>query len=244
LFLALALGFGFGIGVSLRTKAEAGGWRQIADGLEYSRLNVAQTTAHVLRVDVKKRRLRVLDARQFGAPRADAKTLAEKTKALVMVNGGFFGEDEKPLGLIISDGKQTNRLLKRDWGVFFVKNNRAAIAHTRNYKPSSDITQALQVGPRLVVNGELVKLKPQSARRTALGIMKDGRVVLFVSEGELTLKQLAETMRAPEGGLNCPNALHLDGGGSSQMYVNTPKLQLNVEGSWKVANGIGVFART
>jgi uncharacterized protein YigE (DUF2233 family) len=30
--------------------------------------------------------------------------------ALAMVNGGFFGEDEKPLGLIISDGKQTNRL--------------------------------------------------------------------------------------------------------------------------------------
>jgi uncharacterized protein YigE (DUF2233 family) len=195
-------------------------------------------------VDLRRCRLRVLDARQFAMARADVKTLAEKTKAVAMVNGGFFGTDGKPLGLVISDGKQTNRLLKRDWGVFFVKDNRASIVHSRNYKSNPRVTQALQVGPRLVVNGKRVKLKPQSARRTALGIMKDGRVVLLVSEGELSLTQLAETMRVPEsqGGLDCPNALHLDGGGSSQMFVQTPQLQLNVEGSWNVPNGVGVFA--
>jgi uncharacterized protein YigE (DUF2233 family) len=246
LLFALAMGFAAGVGVSLRSKAASSHWQRIADGLEYRRLRLekAGTAAHVLRVDMRRCRLRVVDARQFGVARADAKTLAEKTHALGMVNGGFFGTDGKPLGLIISDGKQTNRFLKRDWGVFLVTSGRASIVHTRDYKPHPRITQALQVGPRLVVNGQLVKLKPQSARRTALGVMKDGRVALLVSEGELRLTQLAETMRASEsqGGLDCPNALHLDGGPSSQMFVNTPKFQLNVAGGWGVPNGVGVLA--
>lgn len=57
--------------------------------------------------------------------------------------------------------------------------------------------------------------------RTAVGILKDGRIVLFVCDGRIAeskganLIELAQVMK----GIGCVDALNLDGGGSTNMWV-------------------------
>ena len=58
--------------------------------------------------------------------------------------------------------------------------------------------------------------------RTAVGIMEDGRIVLFVCDGRIPeskgadLIELAQIMK----GIGCKDALNLDGGGSTNMWVD------------------------
>ena len=58
--------------------------------------------------------------------------------------------------------------------------------------------------------------------RTAVGIREDGRIVLFVCDGRIPeskgadLVELAQIMK----GLGCKDALNLDGGGSTNMWVS------------------------
>lgn len=159
------------------------------------------------------------------------------TKARAVINGGYFDEAGKSLGLRVCDGKKFGRLHRANWGVFFIKDGKARVLHTRDFlkkhKSLNGISQAVQCGPRLVVNGRMTDLKPQTARRTAIGIQRDGRVIVAVSDGVLTFDEWAN-LWARRDGLNCPNALNLDGGGSTQIALKTKKKSLEVIGSWPV----------
>ena len=76
-----------------------------------------------------------------------------------------------------------------------------------------------------------------------MGIQRNGQVIVLLTvPGSITLRRLAELMAAAEpGGLACTDALHLDGGASSQLYVKTDKLKLHLKGNTQVPNAIGVF---
>ena len=92
---------------------------------------------------------------------------------------------------------------------------------------------AISAGPRLVKNGNLLvtskeELFPSDittgrAPRTAVGVTKDGHVLLFVVDGRqqssigMTLLELAALMQ--EWG--AVDAMNLDGGGSSEMFVTS-----------------------
>ena len=187
-----------------------------------------------------------MDSRAFGSDRMEIKALARKAGALAAVNGGFFLPDHRPLGLLIVDGRETNPLRKTDWGIFLVQENRPKIIHTREFQNGETISQALQVGPRLVVGGKELRLKKQVARRAALGITFKDRVILLCSEEtSLYAQDLARIFRLPqaEGGLECRDALSLDGGPSAQMYADYKSLKIDIPGGWAVPNGVGVFKR-
>ncbi len=82
------------------------------------------------------------------------------------------------------------------------------------------------VGGRLLIDGEVNENLPTGAApRTAIGIREDGSIVLYTIDGRqsghsygVQLKTLAKRMKE----LGCTNALNLDGGGSTQMYVQLP----------------------
>lgn len=248
------------IAVGLGTRANATrrifprSWTAIGPGLEYridwvKDPSSASVTTHLLRIDLKKANLRVLDASILGRARATVEEFAGATKATAVINGGFFDKQGKSLGLVVSDGEQKSRWLKRDWGIFLIERGRARIIHANDYRTGKDIEQAIEVGPRLVVNGDTMKLKDQTARRSAIGIQRDGRVILLASEQALSLQKLARMFADSEraGGLGCVNALHLDGGQSSQFYLfvpgnwGTPNPRI-VRGGAPVANAIGIFS--
>jgi uncharacterized protein YigE (DUF2233 family) len=83
----------------------------------------------------------------------EIRLLAKKSQALAAINGGFFTPEYRPLGLLIVDGKEVNPLRRADWGVFLIQENRPRIIHTNEFQNDRGISQAMQVGPRLVVNG-------------------------------------------------------------------------------------------
>ncbi|HYB20859.1 MAG TPA: phosphodiester glycosidase family protein, partial [Thermodesulfobacteriota bacterium] len=108
------------------------------------------------------------------------------------------------------------------------------------------VSQALQVGPRLVVNGRQLQMKKQVARRSAVGISTKKQVILLNTEDtDIYAQDLARIFYLPEsqGGLECSDALTLDGGPSAQMYADYKSLKIDIAGGWGIPNGIAVFKK-
>jgi uncharacterized protein YigE (DUF2233 family) len=227
-------------------------WQKIEEGFDFKSLQVegdpyqSLISLKILRISLDKFQVRVLDARAFGEIKLEIKELARKAGALAAINGGFFLPGYKPLGLLIVDGREVNPLRKADWGIFLIQDNSPRIIHTAEYLTDRNISQALQVGPRLVVGGRELQMKKQVARRSALGITAKNQVILLNTEDtDINAQDLARIFHLPEsqGGLECRDALTLDGGPSAQMYADYKSLKIDIPGGWGVPNGIGVFKK-
>jgi uncharacterized protein YigE (DUF2233 family) len=227
-------------------------WHKIDEGFEAGFMQLDgqpyQTflKLRVLRIDPDRFQVRVLDTRAFGVDRMEIKTLARRAQALAAINGGFFFPDYRPLGFLIVDGREVNPLRKADWGIFLIQDNRPRIIHTKELQNDGTISQALQVGPRLVVDGKVKVMKRQVSRRSALGITFRNQIILLNTEDtDAYFQDLARIFRLPgsEGGLECRDALALDGGGSAQMYAEYKSLKIDIPGEWAIPNGIGVFKK-
>ena len=225
-------------------------WRKLKDGLHYSETGYGSEDLHTrfklfsVRADLERFRLRVIALEK--GKLLTAKEMAVSTKALCAVNGGFFLQNRTPLGLIISGGIEKNPLRKANWGIFFIKDNVPRIIHTRDYKGCAGITQAIQCGPRLVVEGRALSLKKQIAKRSAIGIDREGKVLLFCSGGSyIEANDFAKILSLPpeQKGFGLVHAMNLDGGPSSQMYIGAEELEMNLEGAYGVPNGIGIFGK-
>lgn len=230
------------------------GWVSLTPGLEYQSMawELPETgfgvELHAIRVDPEVLRLKVIDARDFGVSRMTAREIAERTGALAVVNGGYFDTSDRPVGLVIRGGEATSGLRRRDWGVLILDGLRARIVHTRNYQRRKTFTDALQTGPRLVVKGSETTMKQTFSRRSALGLDRAGRLLLVVAQtmepdATSTLAELGTILRIPEneGGLGCVEALSLDGGGSTQMYLSAGGTPIEIQGQWPVVTALGVF---
>jgi len=227
-------------------------WKKVDEGFEVRSLTLQGQPFHVpfkvraLRLEISRFPVRVIDSRDFGANRLEVRTMAQKSQALAAINGGFFLPDYKPLGLLIVDGRETNPLRKADWGIFLIRDNVPRILHTKDFLPDKSISQALQVGPRLVVAGRELTMKKQIARRSAIGITYKNQVILANTEKtDAYAQDLARIfwLSEEEGGLGCKDAVTLDGGPSAQMFVEYKSLKIDIPGGWGVPNGLGVFKR-
>jgi uncharacterized protein YigE (DUF2233 family) len=227
-------------------------WKKVDEGFEYKFLRVegwpyqSLVKMTILRIGWDQFQVRILDSRSHGADRMEIRALTRKTQALAGINGGFFLPGYRPLGLLIVDGKETNPLRKADWGIFLVQDDLPRIIHTTELQNGRNISQALQVGPRLVVNGRELQMKKQVARRSALGVtMKNQVILLTTGDTDVYAQDLARILQLPEarGGLECRDAMALDGGPSTQMYAEYKGLKIDIPGGWGVPNGVGVFKR-
>jgi uncharacterized protein YigE (DUF2233 family) len=193
--------------------------------------------AQVIAFRAEPGRIRVAGNAPGGTQQLTASQWRQRTGALVAVNGGFFDAQGRSLGVRIADGRRLARRHEADWGVFVIRNGKASIIHTRDFKSRVGVTEAVQCGPRLVVNGRLVKLKEQWARRTALGVQRDGRVIVAIADGAISFKDWATIWQSKDG-FNCPNALSLDGGGSTQLSVKTRRVTMEISGNTSVPDAI------
>jgi len=178
---------------------------------------------HGVRADLAQVALRVVVS---PAPRDQwltAESAAAQSGAIAALNGGFFDDHSRPLGLLVADGRQVGRLRRADWGVFYVRGGRAHLVHTRDARGLTGVEQAVQCGPRLVIAGAPTRLKPSDpAPRSAVGIDAAGRVLFVaVQGGGLPLSAFAKVLARPvdAGGFGCRDALNLDGGPSTQFCV-------------------------
>jgi uncharacterized protein YigE (DUF2233 family) len=229
------------------------GWLELAPGFSVRRFTVRtpetgmSVELHAISFDPARFELRAVDARAQGVPASTAAELAAASGALAVANASYFLADYTPLGLLVSQHKQLNPIRKADWGVFWVDDSgKSGLTHSRDWNKRRDLEFAVQAGPRLVVDGEVLSMKPHAARRTILCNTRDGRVVLAATAGPVMLSEMATiaARSAAEDGLSCHNALNLDGGSSTQLHVSFPNQTLGVASSAEVPIGVGIFHRS
>jgi uncharacterized protein YigE (DUF2233 family) len=230
-------------------------FRPIAgEGLAYDELERGGTVYHLLRVDLARHPLRVADARREGRRAATVDELGREAKALVALNGTFFDEDYRPLGLVASAGRELNPLRNVSWWAAFLvrehgSGGSAEILTTAQLQAISaaergPFAAAVQAGPRTVSAGQPVKLKEQSAARSAVCVLDPTHVILLATEGTaVESNALAALMAAEpaEGGLACEAGLMFDGGPSTQLWIEAPGLSRFVRGGWAVPNALVVL---
>lgn len=229
----------------LENQSLAHEWQSLESGLSYAKVKVlnnkSSVTLHVLKINPGKFNIKPILVKDTRTVRQ----MAHKSGALAVANANFFDVKDRPLGLVVIDAQQIQA--KKDiswWGIFCLKNGRASILRSLDYRTGL-CEQAVQAGPRLVINGWIPKLKEESSRKTAIGITRRNEVILAVSVENIPITKLAQVFREPEhrGGLETLHALNLDGGTSSQLYINTGKFRVNLPNFIAVPVGIGVFSK-
>lgn len=114
-----------------------------------------------------------------------------------------------------------------------------------------NVKHIISGGPYLVKNGEVfVDMTEQKLGaiggknpRTAIGYTQDGNFIMVAVDGRegasvgLTLKELAWFMKS----IGCTNAMNLDGGGSTAMYVNGRVVNMpKVKGGIALSNALTI----
>ncbi|KTD32416.1 hypothetical protein Lmor_2354 [Legionella moravica] len=217
-------------------------WQELSPGIEYQDLEggllAPWSHVHVFRIDLNKNKLALVNAKSLSLKNASADQFAQHSKALLSINGGFFDHEFKPLGLRINNKKMENPLKRISWwGIFYTKNKVPHITNVAHFNPDQPIDFAIQSGPRLLIRGKIPSLKAGVADRSALGITKDGKVIILVTtNAAMSTYQLAQLLKAPP--LSCVDAINLDGGSSSQLYAHIGSFQLNVHGFSHVSDAI------
>ncbi len=142
---------------------------------------------------------------------SDGKLLAESHGSLEIPEDGF---------VVVAPEKALNQITKADKFELEIKMN----------PQWEEVNHIISGGPYLVKNNEIYvdmtaqKLAAIGGRnpRTAIGYTKDNHLIMMTADGRegasigLTLMELASLMKE----FGCVNAMNLDGGGSTVMYVN------------------------
>lgn len=190
----------------------------------------------------EEQRLRFFWKREDGTAYGSIHKLRELLEAqgedlVFAVNGGIYSAQFTPLGLYIEDGKRYYQLTEGDGGgnfflrpngVFYVTAAGARVVRTEDYRPESEVRNAVQSGPMLVIGG---KLHPRFIPgyhskhiRNGVGVDREGRVVFAISNQPVNFHEFGTLFRDK---LDCPNALYLDGN-ISEMYAP----ELHRYGGW------------
>lgn len=206
-----------------------GQWKPIKPGIEQMALRGRITSGAdevdemivIARIDPRRVQLKV----QY-APTATqhVREWLEATQADVVINGGYFDEQDVATALVIVDGIATGKSYSGFGGLFELRGTVPSLQwlKAKPYRPDPKITYALQGSPMLMHNGSMVQgISDNGARsrRSFVAIDKQGRVLLGICQfAQWTLTDLAKYL-AKASDLQIQNAVNLDGGGSSGLWV-------------------------
>jgi uncharacterized protein YigE (DUF2233 family) len=135
----------------------------------------------------------------------DLAAAMRREHGLAGVNGGYFDPADKPVGLVISDGRMIAPLRKARLlsGIAVVSEGRIQLLRVAEYSPKQKAIAALQCGPFLVDHF----IAMAGSDRALIG---------FCSP--VTLAQLAKILTGLAPDLKVQRALNLDGGSSSAFW--------------------------
>jgi len=240
------------------TIADGGAWRTIFKGVEFRRIALERTEPSSL-VELKLLRFdghwivpKILAAEQFQLKTASAKTFGERSRALATINASYFDERGRPLAYLKTADKEINRAVSKHalyTGVFGRRESTPFVTLRDGFLPA-DATEALQSGPLLLHKSAAVEILSglgRYARRSVIGIDKEGRMIIGVTDtvaGGLSFAELQELFAATQWQLETSDLLNLDGGGSAQLYVKAGKFEEWLAGATEVPVAIGFFSKT
>ena len=164
-----------------------------------------------------------------------------KQNAVAAVNGSFFDMDQHfPVCFLRIDsvnlgentpGKDTVNRKYYQYGTLCLIGDSVLILKTdssRRWEEALSYPDIMTAGPLLIWHDTLQNMRDDRTfvtnrhNRTAVGIHEDGTVLLLVADGRhkqaegLSLTELQQILRW----LGCRDALNLDGGGSTTMFLN------------------------
>ncbi len=222
--------------------------QKLGKNLEYGVLKLKEEKAqlHYLRFSLEDYQLRAILAKDYGSLSLSSQEMAQKTQALAVINANFFDENRKAMGLIIDQKKIKNPLHPSSWWAsFLVAGKKALIQLKPNPQQLKKQDFAVQAGPRLVIAGQVPKLKSHVSAKSAIGIDDTGKIVIVATQGQMDIRDFARylSLSKKSGGLGLKHALNLDGGSSTQLYINSGDFNFEIPSFIKVPVGIGVFSR-
>jgi hypothetical protein len=235
-----------------------GAWRAIQKGLEQRKISLERAEPNyslelkLLRFDAKIIAPRILHSGSFQLKGAIAQTFVEKSGAIAAINANYFDDKGRPLAYLKTAHQEINRSVSKHalyTGVFGLRDGVAFITHRDEFQPNQ-VSEALQSGPLLLYHGapvEIMRGLGRFARRAVVGIDKEGRVIIGVTDvvlGGLSFTELQELFANAKAQLDTSDLLNLDGGGSAQLYLKAGKFEEWVPGTTEVPVAIGFFAKT
>jgi hypothetical protein len=234
-----------------------GSWKPIRRGIDFRRIAMERTEPayemelKLLRVDSRWIVPLILYADQFQLKSANTKIFAEKAGAIAAINANYFDEKGRPLAYLKTAGKEINRTVSKHalyTGVFGLGESGPFVTHRDEFQPGQ-AAEALQAGPLLLhrrASVEVLSGLGRYARRSVIGIDKDGRILIGVSDtvvGGLSFAELQQLFAQPKWQMETAELLNLDGGGSAQLYVKSGKFEEWLPGTSDVPVAIGFFDR-
>ena len=208
------------------------GWQAIQPGIEVRSLNVAVGTS-VERVTVTRLDPAVVTFRVLYAPGAPAlvsawaqQTEREISRAVLVVNGGYFSPEQVVTGLTISNRERFGTPYGDFAGMFAVTEaGEVSVRWLRTwpYDPSEPLREAVQCFPVIVKPGGVMGFPADGddgrpARRMVVAQDRSGRILMLIApRGFFSLHALATWLA--ESDLDVDIALNLDGGASSGLWM-------------------------
>lgn len=226
-------------------------WQPIEPGLEVLTADAGHgARVFAFRISPEKFRFEIAVQTQAGGERVGA--LGERNRAVLAVNGGFFGETESggllfPVGLLRVKGRNLGQVWPQAGGFLALGDDEVRIVPSRD-GPPREPRFLIQSKPMLIEPGGMWAMNSNSGPprpRTLICRQPDGEVVLAVVHGlGLNLFEAGWLLRARgEGGyFGCDAAIALDGGGSTQLWVSG-RDDLAVDGETPVHNALLVRRR-
>lgn len=168
---------------------------------------------------------------------------------LAGANGSFFNRTPfEPVGLMISEGRQTGRFDPQSWmkGILVVRDGRMTIEPSDTFVLDSKISAAIQSGPWLVRGGraETDNSATQAAARTFIG--HNGKSLWFLGvSNECSLRHLSLFLRSEpvRAVIDVDTALNFDGGPSTGLWVRGERRDFYRQEKWPVRNYVAVVRR-
>ena len=155
------------------------------------------------------------------------------------INGGYFDDQNKTTALVVANGQSYGNSYNGFGGMLSVDaqgNVQLRSLRDQPYDPSEQLQQATQSSPMLMINGTRTQFSADAANkaRSVVAIDKQGRMLFIVApdtdgNSGFALDELADLLASSD--LSLQNALNLDGGASTGLYMNgsTGKPQVTID---------------
>ncbi len=158
----------------------------------------------------------------------------QQTHALALINGGYFLANNTSAALVVANGQSYGTSYGLSGGMLSVDKQGNVSLRSLGIQPynaaTEQLQQATQSWPMLMINGKRTQLDTDasSRRRSVIATDKQGHLLLIVSPGQaFSLDELADQLATSD--LDIQNALNLDGGASTGLYVDGTNQKVTVD---------------
>jgi exopolysaccharide biosynthesis protein len=225
-------------------------WDEIEPGLSHLGAEAGAISVSAFMVDTDRFRFSISVQREGKGETAEDS--GRHNNAVLTVNGGFFGEKEPgkdlfPVGLLRVGGNSLSQAWTSQGGYVVVENDGLAIVPSGEGIADS-VANVVQSRPVMIEPGGRWAMNTNQEylrRRTLICLLPDGDVVLIAVTGiGLSLFEAGWLLREPAVGgyFACDAAIALDGGGSTQFWLDGP-MELSIRGETPVQNFLHVLRR-